>query len=327
MKNACRTETALLAVVLAASLASANATAGEVDPQLPDYQKVEGVSGNLASVGSDTMNNLMTYWAEEFKKCYPNVNVAIEGKGSGTAPPALIAGTAQFGPMSRPMKEKEIDDFEKKFGYKPTCIRTSLDALGVFVNKDNPIKGMTFAQLDAVFSKTRFRKHPQDLTTWGQLGLEGDWLSRPLSLFGRNSASGTYGYFKEHTLKKGDYKDTVKECPGSAAVVQSITEDRFAIGYSGIGYKTAGVRAVPISEENDGDFVEATAENCYAGNYPLSRFLYLYVNKAPNKPLDPTVLEFLKMILSKQGQGVVLKDGYFPLTAALAEEDRAKLSK
>lgn len=157
--------------------------------------------------------------------------------------------------------------------------------------------------------------------------MDGDWANRPISLFGRNSASGTYGYFKEHTLKKGDYKDTVKECPGSAAVVQSITEDRFAIGYSGIGYKTAGVRAIPLCEENDGEFVEATSENCYNGKYPLARFLYLYFNKAPNKPLDPTIREFLNLVLSKTGQAVVVKDGYFPLTAQLADEERAKATK
>lgn len=301
--------------------------AGEVDAKLPEYQKTEGVSGNLASVGSDSMNNLMTYWAEEFKKSYPNVNVQVEGKGSSTAPPALIAGTAQFGPMSRPMKKQEIDDFEKKFGYPPTEIKTAVDALGVFVNKDNPIKGMTFAQLDAVFSKTRLRKFPQDVTTWGQLGLEGDWANRPISLYGRNSASGTYGYYKEHTLKKGDYKDTVKECPGSATVVQNVTEDRFAIGYSGIGYLTAGVRAIPLAEANDGAFVEATAENAYNGTYPLARYLYLYINKAPNKPLDPLVREFLKLVVSKQGQMVVVKDGYFPLTSELADGERAKIAK
>lgn len=301
--------------------------AGEVDAKLPEYQKTEGVSGNLASVGSDSMNNLMTYWAEEFKKSYPNVNVQVEGKGSSTAPPALIAGTAQFGPMSRPMKKQEIDDFEKKFGYPPTEIKTAVDALGVFVNKDNPIKGMTFAQLDAVFSKTRLRKFPQDVTTWGQLGLEGDWANRPISLYGRNSASGTYGYYKEHTLKKGDYKDTVKECPGSATVVQNVTEDRFAIGYSGIGYLTAGVRAIPLAEANDGALVEATAENAYNGTYPLARYLYLYINKAPNKPLDPLVREFLKLVVSKQGQMVVIKDGYFPLTADLAAPERAKIEK
>ena len=308
------------AVVLAALLC-VTAGAVEVDKKLTDYQKVEGVSGNLSSIGSDTLNNLMTQWTEEFKKHYPNVNIQVEGKGTSTAPPALIAGTAQLGPMSRQMKQKEIDEFEKKFGYKPTCVRVAVDALAVFVNKDNPIKGLTFQQVDAIFSSTRAQGYKDDITSWGQVGLESDWKDRPISLFGRNSASGTYGYFKEHALKKGDYKKDVKEQPGSAAVVQGVSVDKFAIGYSGIGYATAGVRTVPLAEKAGSPFVEATAANAYSGEYPLARFLYIALNKAPTKPLDPLVREFLTMVLSKQGQEVTVKDGYFPIPSEVAAED------
>jgi phosphate transport system substrate-binding protein len=256
----------------------------KLDPALTLYKAVSGVSGNLSSVGSDTLNNLMTLWAESFQKFYPNAKIQIEGKGSSTAPPALISGTAQLGPMSRAMKGTEIDQFEKKYGYKPTALRTSVDALAVFVNKDNPIKCMTLAQVDAVFSKSRRYGYKEDVTTWGQLGLTGEWASRPLSLYGRNSASGTYGFFKEHSLKNGDFKDQVKEQPGSASVVQGVTVDRFAMGYSGIGYATAGVRAVPLAEKEGGKCVDADADNAYNGSYPLARFLYVYINKAPNKP-------------------------------------------
>src|SRR5437667_11860117 len=248
----------------------------KVDPALPAYKAVSGVSGNLSSIGSDTLNNLMTLWAETFNKFYPNAKIQIEGKGSSTAPPALIAGTAQLGPMSRPMKGTEIDQFEKKYGYKPTPIRTSVDALAVVVNEDNPIKCMTMAQVDAVFSKSRRQGGKEDIVTWGQLGLTGEWANKPSSLYGRNSASGTYGFFKEHTLKNGDYKDTVKEQPGSAAVVQGVTVDRYGAGYSGIGYATAGVRAVPFREKDAGTCVEATADNAYSAAYPLARFLYVY---------------------------------------------------
>lgn len=296
-----------------------------VDPALPPYKAVSGVSGNLSSVGSDTLNNLMTFWAESFNKFYPNVKIQIEGKGSTTAPPALIAGTAQLGPMSRPMKGAEIDAFEKKFGYKPTPIRTAVDALAVFVNKDNPIKCLTMAQIDAIFSKSRRAGYKDNITTWGQLGLTGDWANRPISLFGRNSASGTYGFFKEHTMKNGDYKDEVKEQPGSASVVQGITVDRYAIGYSGIGYTTAGVRAVPLAEKEGGKCVEATAGNAYSGAYPLSRFLYVYVNRAPGKPLDPLTKEFTRLVLSKQGQEVVIKDGFFPIPHSIVKEEQAKV--
>ena len=297
----------------------------KVDPALPAYSAVSGVSGNLSSVGSDTLNNLMTLWAETFNKFYPNVKVQIEGKGSSTAPPALIAGTAQLGPMSREMKGTEVDQFEKKFGYKPAPIRVAVDALAVFVNKDNPVKCLALEQVDAVFSKSRRFGYKEDIKTWGQLGLTGDWANRPISLFGRNSASGTYGFFKEHTMKNGDFKNEVKEQPGSAAVVQGVTVDRFAIGYSGIGYTTAGVRAVPLAEKAGAACVEATAENAYDGRYPLARFLFVYINRAPGKAIDPLTREFVRLIQSKQGQEVVVKDGFFPIPASIAKEELAKL--
>src|SRR5580765_3210304 len=237
----------------------------QLDPSLTPYKAVSGVSGNVSSVGSDTLNNLMTHWAESFQRFYPNARVQIEGKGSSTAPPALIAGTAQLGPMSREMKGTEIDQFEKKYGYKPTPIRTSVDALAIFVNKDNPIKCLNIAQADAVFSKSRRQGGKEDVTTWGQLGLTGEWASKPISLYGRNSASGTYGFFKEHTLKNGDYKDEVKEQPGSASVVQSVSEDEAGIGYSGIGYLTSNVRAVPLAEKDGMPFKDASQENADDG--------------------------------------------------------------
>jgi len=309
-------------------LASGYAVADQVklDPALSPYKAVSGVSGNISSIGSDTLNNLMTHWAETFQKFYPNAKVQIEGKGSSTAPPAMISGTAQLGPMSREMKGTEIDQFEKKFGYKPMAIRTSVDALAVFVNKDNPIKCLSMAQVDAIFSKSRRAGGKEDITTWGQLGLTGDWANRPVSLYGRNSASGTYGFFKEHALKNGDLKDSVKEQPGSAAVVQGVTVDRYGAGYSGIGYATAGVRAVPLAEKKDGGkCVEAVADNAYSGAYPMARFLFVYINKAPGKPLDPLTREFVKVIVSKDGQEGVIKDGYFPIPASIAKEELSKI--
>jgi len=314
----------VVAVALAASYALASGPP-KLDPALTPYKVVGGVSGNISSVGSDSLNNVMTLWAETFSRFYPNAKVQIEGKGSSTAPPALIAGTAQLGPMSREMKGTETDAFEKKYGYKPTQIRTSVDALAVFVNKDNPIKCMTMPQADAVFSKSRRQGYKEDIKTWGQLGLTGEWASKPISLYGRNSASGTYGFFKEHVLKNGDYKDEVKEQPGSASVVQGVTVDRFAIGYSGIGYATAGVRTVPLAEKEGSKCFEADPENAYAGTYPLSRFLFVYVNRAPGKPMDPLTLEFVKLMVSKEGQEVVIKDGYFPIPASIAKEELAKV--
>lgn len=295
----------------------------QVDPDLPVYQRVPGVSGNLNSIGSDTLNNLMTFWAEGFQALYPNVRIQVEGKGSSTAPPALIEGTSQLGPMSREMKGAEIDAFERKFGYKPTAIRVAIDTLAVFVHRDNPIESLTLAQVDSIFSTTRKRGGPP-VERWGDLGLTGPWANRPLSLYGRNSASGTYGFFKEHALLGGDFKPQVKEQPGSSSVVQGVANDPAGVGYSGIGYKTSGVRAVPLVGA-DGKPHEPTLENALNGDYPLARFLYIYVNKPPGRPLDRLTAEFLRYVLSRAGQEVVVKDGYYPLPAAVVEEELKKL--
>ena len=295
-----------------------------LDPKLTDYAVTSGVSGNLNSVGSDTLNNLMTFWAEGFKARYPNVKVQIEGKGSSTAPPALATGLAQVGPMSRTMKSSEIASFEGRYGHKPTAIPVAVDALAVFVHKDNPIKGLSLTQVDALFSAGR-KRGGQDAATWGAVGLDGAWGSRSVSLFGRNSASGTYGFFKEIALKNGDFKSTVKEQPGSSSVVQGIASDLSAVGYSGIGYATSGVRAVPLSEKDGQAFVEANQANCESGAYPLARFLYVYVNKSPNKDMDKLTQEFLTFVVSKQGQEITMKDGYFPINSEVAAEARAAL--
>jgi phosphate transport system substrate-binding protein len=317
--------TCSLYLLLATSggLSTALGQGASVDPNLKPYQQTSGVSGNLNSIGSDTLNNLMTLWAEGFKAKYPNVNIQIEGKGSSTAPPALIEGTAQLGPMSREMKAAEIDQFEKKYGYKPTEIRVAIDALAVYVNKDNPIKGLTMQQVDSVFSSTRKAGGP-DITKWGELGLTADWAGKAISLYGRNSASGTYGFFKDEALKKGDYKPTVKEQPGSSSVVQGVGSDLGGIGYSGIGYKTSEVKALPLGEK-EGTFTEPSPENCLSGDYPLARFLYVYINKKPNQPMDTLISEFIKFVLSKDGQEVVVKDGYYPLPASVESEELVKL--
>ena len=292
-----------------------------VDKKLPAYKATSGVSGNVKSVGSDTLNNLMTLWAEGFRRSYPDVKIEIEGKGSSTAPPALIAGTSNFGPMSRAMKSKEMDAFEKKFGYKPGRIRVAVDALAVFTNKDNPLKCLSLPQVDAIFSKTRKGGMKSDVATWGDVGLKSMWASKPISVYGRNSASGTYGYFKKVALYKGDYKDSVKEQPGSSAVVQGVASDKFAIGYSGIGYKTADVIALPVSKKTGGKCYGPEAKNAYSGNYPIARFLYIYVNKNPNQGLDPLRAQFVKYIFSKEGQQAVIKAGFFPVNAAIAKQD------
>ena len=311
----------LLSLTLATVVVAPSSLAADVqvDPALQAYQPVSGVSGNLNSIGSDTLNNLMTLWAEGFRKYYPSVNIQVEGKGSATAPPALIQGTAQLGPMSREMKKEEEEEFEKTFGYKPIRISVALDCLAVYVHKDNPVKGLSLVQVDGVFSKTR-KLGGKNIRTWGDLGLTGDVAATPVSLYGRNSASGTYAYFKEHALGKGDFKNEVKEQPGSAAVVQGVAKDRAGIGYSGIGYRTSEVRAVPLAKKAGGEAVEPTFENALNGKYPLGRALYIFINKKPNEPAPPLVKEFIKYVLSKEGQEVVIKDGYGPLPKSVIEK-------
>ena len=309
-------------VLSGTALVGAQAIAGVAG--LSSYERMSGIAGNLSSVGSDTLNNLMTYWSEGFAKIYPSVHVQVEGKGSATAPPALIAGASQLGPMSRPMKSSEIDAFEKKYGYKPTAIAVALDALAVYVNKDNPIQHLNIAQVDAIFSGTRSCGGSTDVVNWAQLGLGGEW-SHPISLYGRNSASGTYAYFKERALCKGDYKSSVKEQPGSATVVEGVSNDRYAIGYSGMGYKTAGVRIVPLSGLGSATVYEATQDNVYAGTYPISRYLYIYINRAPGQPVDPLVKQFLLYAISEEGQQAVVKDGFVPLVKEIAQTEMKKL--
>jgi len=331
LSNHMRTSLQSLALLaFTASIASAQSAAPAasslvtVDAKLPDYAVASGVSGNLNSVGSDTLNNLMTFWSEAFKGKYPNVNIQVEGKGSGTAPVALTSGAAQVGPMSREMKSSEVAAFSDKFGHKPTKIPVAIDALAVFVHKDNPVKGLSLTQVDAIFSSTR-KRGGQDINTWGDAKLTGAFAGKTISAFGRNSASGTYGFFKENALKNGDYKSSVKEQPGSSSVVQGVASDLAAVGYSGIGYKTSGVRALPLSLEDGSALIEPNYANCLNGSYPLARYLYVYVNKAPSKDMDKLTSEFLTFVLSKQGQEITIKDGYFPLPADVASEGRLAL--
>jgi phosphate transport system substrate-binding protein len=303
-----------------------SAAVAEVDPNLPNYQRVSGISGNLSSVGSDTLNNLMTLWAEEFAKFYPNVNIQIQGAGTSTAPPALIEGTSNFGPMSRPMRDSESRAFEERFGYPPTLVPVAIDMIAVYVNKDNPIEALSIPQVDAIFSATRACGFGSDISSWGQVGLTGAWANRDITLYSRNAVSGTYGFFKENALCGGDFKSTINEQPGSSAVVRGVEQTLGGIGYSGIGYRTSGVRVVPLAKEHGGTAFEATGDNAATGDYPLARFLFIAANQHPTNGWNPLELEFFRMVLSKEGQGVVHRDGYVTLSAPAAERFRTQMN-
>lgn len=310
----------LLLGIAAASSLSVSMVNADVDPNLPDYERVSGISGNLSSVGSDTLNNLMTLWAEEFANVYPNVNIQIQGAGTSTAPPALTEGTANFGPMSRPMRDSEQREFEDRYGYAPTLVPVAIDMIAVYVNQDNPIEDLSLEQVDAIFSSTRSCGHDSDISTWGDAGMSGGWANRDITIYGRNAVSGTYGFFRENALCGGDFKDSVNEQPGSSAVVRGVEQTLSGIGYSGIGYRTSGVRVVPLNG------FEATADNAATGDYPLARFLYVAANQHPEDGWNPMEREFFRMVLSKPGQEVVNRDGYVTLSAAAAERFRTEMN-
>ena len=308
-------------------LASVGAAAQASQPApLPSYEPQAGpLPGRFSSIGSDTLIYLMSFWTVKFKQLHTEVAAWVEGAGSATAPPALARGEANFGPMSRTMKDSEKKAFIEKYGYEPTAIRVALDALAVYVHRDNPIRGLTLAQVDAIFSTTRKCGHGENISAWRQLGLNGEWQARDIALYGRNLLSGTRVFFAENALCKGRFKQSLRMEPSSLNVVQRVGKHIDAIGYSGIGYKTANVRAVPIAAREGEPFVEPTADNVEHGRYPLARYLYVYVNKKPGEPLPPLEREFLRMVLSDTGQWYVQNDGFIPLSASVIAAERTKL--
>jgi phosphate transport system substrate-binding protein len=314
----------LAGVVLVMLVApAAFAQPAKLDTSVREYQKTsEVISGDLNVVGSNTVNNLMILWAEDFQKYYPDSHILIESKGSYTATPALIAGTAQLGMLSRAMRSEESQEFEQKVGYKAMRVLVGFDALVLYVHKDNPLEQLTLQEADGIFSKT-LKGGGKDIKTWGDLGLTGEWTDKPISLYSTHSLGATYSVFRDYVLLRGEYKDTVQELPGLASVVQGIGADRFAMGFSGIGYKTAEVKPLKLAKGPGEPYYSTSVEELLAGKYPLTRSFNLYCNKAPDKPLDPLLREFLRFELSKEGQEIVTKAGYTPIPGRM---DTAQLN-
>lgn len=304
------------------------ASAGLVGMDVPDaYRPTPGLEGTLSAAGSDTMLQLQTLMAEAFKRHHPDVVIQVEGKGSATAPTALLESTIQIANMSRGIASGEADAFAERFGYEPIRVNVAMDAVALFVHRDNPVPSLTLRQLDAMFSSQRRCGGVRDLVEWGQLGLEGHFAGAPISLYGRNAVSGTFALFRERVLCRGSFKATVKEQPGSASVVQGVENDRYGIGYSGIGYRTSGVRVVPLAVTEGEAPVLPGADHVANGRYPLARFLQVYANKAPGQSLDALTLEYLRFMLSAEGQAVVERAGFFPLKQAMAERELARLAE
>lgn len=281
-------------------------------------------AGSLSSVGSDTLQQVMQLWGEEYRQRNPAVNFQIQSNGSSTAPVALIEGTAQLGPMSRLMRETELQQFSERFGYPPTAVPVAIDLLAVYVHPDNPLTQLSLRQLDAIFSVNRRCGAAADIQHWGQLGLTGRWQQRFISLYSRNSVSGTYGYFKQHVLCNGDIKARTNQLAGSSAMLRAISKSEAGIGYSGIGYATRDVKVLSLAVA-DGPAFAPTTENAMAGDYPLARQLYVYVNLAPGQQLTPNALAFFDLVLSPAGQQLVRQDGFLPLPAEVISRWRRTL--
>ena len=311
---------ALVAVLLAVLTVPAVANGPQLDPELPVYEPRAQVAGDLRVMGSDTMGNLVGLWVQELNRHHPGVRVQVEAKGSSTAPPALLENQAQFGAMSRAMDPSEVDRFVEEFGYEPTRLRVAIDCVAVFVNKDCPLDEIGLDQIKALFSVSG-----GDLT-WGDLGVKDPaWAGRSVELYGRNSASGTYKFFKKIAMEGEDFKPTVKEAPGSAGVINAVATDRFGIGYSDVGFATPSAKGLKVAFETGEDAFAPTADAANAGDYPLARFLYVYMNYDSLDDIDPLRAEFVRLIYSRQGQEAVIKDGAFPVSASVAKTDLAQL--
>lgn len=293
--------------------------------------------GKLTCVGSDTMRVLMQEWGKAFLADHPDVILTHQNHGSGTALPALIEGRCNLAAMSRPMSNAEISRFETQFGHRPTGIKVALDALAVYVNKDNPLRGLTLKQLDGIFSASR-KCGGRRLDDWGEL-VFGSFEGQAIVPVGRDELSGTHELFREKAMCGGAFRKGLRVAKDSEDVITFVASDKYAIGYSGIGYRTGEVRALAIARNadsgyyayhvkefrNDPDLKKRYAY-VYRGKYPLSRFLYIYLDKAPGRILPRHLDQFLRFVLSAKGQNIVHKVGFIPMTEKMTARERKKLS-
>lgn len=297
-----------LLLLLLTLAAGAWSWAEEAD--LPVYRIVPEIAGEITAIGSDTMVELMTYWSEGLCAQYPKVIITVDQKGSNTAPPALLDGSAQLGPMSRPMNADEISVFTKRYGYPPTEFVVAIDALAIFVHRDNPVAGFSLTQVKTIFG-TEDAPGKMRLTTWADVGssLLG---TRAINTYGRNGLSGTQVFFRQHVLGGADFAPGLQEKPTSNALIQVVASDPQAVAYCGASYATAGVRVVPVARDG-GRYILPSPETCISGTYPIARKLYIYVNKPPGRELPIVVREFLRFVLSRTGQEVVRIEGFYSL--------------
>jgi phosphate transport system substrate-binding protein len=292
----------------------------QADAALPDYRRGGAVSGKINSVGSSTLTQLINRWADELRRIHPGLEFEVTGGGSGSAPPALLEGRADIAPMSRPMNAAEIATFRGKFGAEPTRITVGLDALAVFVNKNNPLKQISLQQLDALFSLTR-KRGGTEIKTWGQLGLTGQWADQPIRIYGPQSTQGMHSLFRADVLQGGEYRYDMRTEPVASGIAQSVGADDYAIGFASHVFTSARARALAVSAEPGGTPVQPTQLTAADGSYPLARGLYIYVLRKPGTPLSPALATFIQYVCSRQGQEGAAELGMYPLTVELAQKE------
>lgn len=300
-----------------------------IDTSLARYNPQAQVAGNIKVRGSDTMYPLLSRLSLEFQRRQPKVTIEVKGGGSAKAiedflqPPLSKTGKVvlreeranQFWLLatSRELFDAEIKQFTSENGYEPVAVPVAVDAVALYVHKDNPLPGLTLDQIDAMFSTTRKRGAAAPLTRWGQFGLTDGWEKAPIQLYGRDRRSGTRAFFQEHVLAGGDFVPTLHEEPGAASVILNLSRDQVGVGYSGLGLESSTVRVVPLAENEGMPYVTPSSVTVANQTYPLRRVLYLYVNKDPKGSLPPAAQEFLTFLMSQEGQEAVMKAGFFPL--------------
>jgi phosphate transport system substrate-binding protein len=303
-----------LSIVLALAVPAQAQVKPVLDPKIPPYQLAARISGTISISGSETMKNLAESWAKDLRQLYPGLRITVASAGSETGLAQLLEGRAQIAVMSRRLTVQDIVEFKREFGYEPTEVPVAVDALALFVHKDNPIEGLTLAEVDAMFSSERRRGLKYPVKVWSDVMLlEGEWAEAPVHLYGRNGKSGTASFFREHVLNGADLKKTMTAGIGSATVVLELMKDRFGIGFSSIGYQTSGLRPVPIAAVQGGRYVTPTFDTAMDGSYPLRRNLYLYVNRPPKVAPSGPLAEYVKFALSQEGQQTVVEEGFYPL--------------
>ena len=317
-------QTATASAELVGPFASVN-----IDANLDRYNPESQAAGGFKVRGSETMYPLLSRLSVEFQRRQPKVNIEVKGGGSAKAieefmqPPLSKTGKIMlaeerskqfwFLATSRELFDAEIKTFTLEYGYEPVAIPVAVDAVALYVHKDNPISGLTLDQVDAIFSTTRNRGSKEAITKWGQLGLTNGWDEAPIQLYGRDRKSGTRAFFQEHVLGGGEFVPTLHENPGAASVILDLSRDQLGIGYSGLGLQSSTVRAIPLAENEGMPYVTPSSTTIGNQTYPLRRVLYLYLNNGPKGSLPGAAQEFLAFLLSRDGQEAVIKAGFFPL--------------